>query len=226
MEPFLSIITRCCRRPAALARNLATVADQLGNVPYEQILIVDRKRRGLRWANERFHVHRDVPRGEYVYLADDDHWFENLEFVRELWRDAGAANYPDLILVRIFQRAPEWRVLPPDMIWDLNWEGGERPALWVGAGTCIVIKTELWRTNAWRYYHGQDDTWHTGGDWHFVTGLLGLDIRVVRSDTMGVTGERHRGDVEKVRDNAWFERATEGFSPMRIGDGVWRIEYV
>ena len=225
MIPFLTIFTRCCKRPKMLARNLASVRDQLGSVPLEQLLVVDRQHRGLRWANERFHVHRDLPRGEYVYPADDDHWFENLEFVRDVRAAAERWDYPDVMLVRIYQRNPEWRILPPPMIWDVEWESGERPALWVGAGTNVVVKSEVWRTNAWRYYAGQGDTWKTGGDWFFITGLLGLDLRIVRADTMGVTGERSKGEVDGNAGGGWFERATADFSPDRIAEGVWRMEY-
>jgi len=226
MPPFLTFFTRCCRRPKLLARNLGTIRDQVGSVPVEQLLIVDRERRGLAWANERFHTHRELPRGEYVYPIDDDLWFDNLQFVKQVQLAADLNDHPDILLCRIIQRSPYWRSLPPSQVWDIAWEKGERPHRWVGAGTCVIVKTELWRPNTWRYYHGQGkDGWKTGGDWHFISNLLKLNVKVARVDTMGCTGDRGRGKVEPVSSNSWFEKATRGYHPTRIGDGVWRIEY-
>ena len=48
--PFLSIVTRCSKRPRSLLRAVGSLTDQT-DLDAEHIFLVDEKHRGLKFAN-------------------------------------------------------------------------------------------------------------------------------------------------------------------------------
>lgn len=222
-EPFLTIITRCCQRPQLLRRCIQSVKAQTCQ-DIEQLFLVDERRRGLAWANRQFDVHKDKPGGGYIYLLDDDGRLADPRFVGQVRQMATQADRPDLILVKSLQTNLD-RVLPPDEIWNLDWRRGERPARWVGSGYTFVVRSEVWRANAWRYHAGQGETWHTGGDWQFMTGMIGIDVNAAKLDLVASIAERRRGrGFENVKKD-WFGPVVRKYGLEHVGENVWRLSH-
>jgi hypothetical protein len=182
------------------------------------LFLVDQYGRGLKWANQQFERHADVPQGKYVYHLDDDGYMYDLGFVAHLKRFAHNADEPDVILVRS-QRKRD--LLPPPEVWEMGWEHGERPAFWIGSGYCFVVKRELWQANVWRYYQGQDEAWYSGGDWHFMSGLAQLNINISRLDVRAGSGERARCEFEN-RNGDWLDMFSDS-QYIQLGEDVWRL---
>jgi hypothetical protein len=105
----------------------------------------------------------------------------------------------------------------------LDWENGERPGYWIGSGYCFIVKQELWAAQAWRYYHGQGTDWTSGGDWHFMTGLIDLNVRIVRLNMEGATGVRARARAFERPTNNWFGSIIKRYHLEEITTDVWRL---
>jgi len=67
---FLTIITRCCRRPQQLIRNIDSLRRQTSD-EWEQLFLVDHTGRHkgdpIVWANAQFERYQHLPEGDYVY---------------------------------------------------------------------------------------------------------------------------------------------------------------
>ena len=74
-KPFLSIVTRCCRRPVQLTRCIESVVNQTCH-DIEQVFLVDKigrhRENPILWANKQLERYADRVDGEYVYVLDDD----------------------------------------------------------------------------------------------------------------------------------------------------------
>ncbi len=223
---FLTIVTRCCKRPVALARCIESVQAQT-DLDIEQVFIVDEVGHGLTWANRQFHAQRRRVEGEYVFLLDDDGVLAGPDFVARLRACVAQWDTPDVVLVKQRQIEPVKRLLPPPAIWSLNWETGVRPARWIGSGYCFAVRRELWLANAWRYSYGQGKTWHTGGDWHFMTALCGWPgLHFVRLDVVASRNlQRGYGKRFENCEPDWFERVVERFGIEDRGDSDWRLRH-
>lgn len=221
-QPFMTIVTRCCLRPAALIKCIKSVVEQTDQ-GIEQIFIVDNKRRGLKWANRQFDTCQDRVDGLYVYMLDDDGWLVSPDFVRLVRKLAKAKNWPDVILVRSIMY--DGRIMPPKKVWRLNWAGGSRPEHWIGNGYCFVVKADVWKQFTPFYHKGMGITWHTGGDWHFATQMFGSKVRVEQMDvTGGRSAQRGKGArFERKVGGRWFGNVAAQFGLEDVGDQDWRL---
>lgn len=205
-SPFLTIFTRSCCRPSMLEENIRSVMAQSCH-DLEQIFIVDRKQRGLGWANACFHKYRDRVGGRYVYMLDDDNYLTDRHFVEKLKRRAEKSNYPDVILVRVRRSFDSGRLQPPNRIWRMKWGAGERPDFWTGNGRCVVVRSDWWKKYVNAYSGGPGKQFKTGGDWHFITTLIEqgahfVKLPVVASDAQ----QRGRGYRFECKPNVDYFR--------------------
>ena len=99
--PFFSIITRCYARPIMLQYAIWSLRQQTCQ-DYEHIFLVDTEGVGVQKANQACYEHRDVLRGQYVYLYDDDTFFLNPRLLQELQELALANNLPEILLFKNF----------------------------------------------------------------------------------------------------------------------------
>jgi glycosyltransferase involved in cell wall biosynthesis len=127
--PFLTILTRSFRRPESLVRCVKSVAHQT-DPDVEQIVLHDPIGRGVgaSYLNLRY----SIPRGEYVYLLDDDDYLINDCFVEALKQCAAEHNNPDVIYVSMDVSG----TIMPDFS-----EGLRRG--WI-ACSCFAIKRNVW----------------------------------------------------------------------------------
>ena len=210
-SPFLSIVTRCCRRPDFLTRNIASIKGQTDQ-DVEQVYIVDKDQRGRYWANQEFanHVHRVD--GEYVFILDDDCRLTSYEFVAKV-REGSKSN-PDVIMVQTSRPQLKPRKLPRDDVW------GKYAELHIHTTNCLcyVIKHDIWTHFIVEYGYP------SAGDWHFLQAVIRntsdfVWVEGVMSETMQL-GRGHK--FEKC-EKEWWGGVVGEQGIEDVGDGDWRL---
>ena len=161
--PFLSVITRCYKRPLMLAANKHSLAAQ-NDPDYEQLFIVDDVGRGVGWANRALRTAE--PTGDYVMVLDDDDLLSDHNAIVEM--KEAAAERPDLVIFKC-HHGP-LGVLPDSLVW-------ERRPLKGHIGSCSFIsRLDIWQDNIHRF--GVDE----GGDYAYLHALWAIRPRVVWLD--------------------------------------------
>lgn len=131
---FLSVVTRCYKRPNMLGTSLNSLQMQTDQ-DYEQISIVDNVGRGVPWANRALQA--AGPTGDYVLILDDDDMLTEATAIEEL-RQA-TEREPDLVIFKC-DHGP-LGVLPDDVAW-------KRRPLKGHIGSCSFIsKRQTWRNH-------------------------------------------------------------------------------
>jgi len=154
-QPWLSIVTRCYKRPHQFLRCMASIAQQTCD-SYETVIIVDAVGRGVPWANAQFYAHRNRVRGKYVWLLDDDDECIEPDLV-SMVRQIGQASHPEIIQCRFMHPAA---VLPPDDLW------GKPPKPGFIGGSSYIVRVDIWK----RFIkHFADEPY--AGDWTFLRTL-------------------------------------------------------
>lgn len=230
--PFLTIVTRCCRRPRLLRLTVASVLSQTCR-DLEQLFLVDlegvHRSGNVLWANRQFKRFSGKVRGRYVFVLDDDGVLYSPRFVEEAKRVA-EAHEPDVILCR--SRQPKQLavhgVLPPPFVWDVNWEKGERPKRWFGHCYNSVLRSDRWSDACEAYWRSKH-----GGDWRFQTDLLlrrrGTVVRRLPPDVYSAMSlQRGRGEVFDPTaprgDDRWWRSIAAELGVEEVGKGAWRLE--
>ena len=221
--PFLSIVTRTCRRPKLLAQNIQSVIDQTCQ-DIEQVFLADKSppHRGgnILWANSRLAKCRERAIGRYVFILDDDGVLVDTSFVARLNAHVEAMGYPDVVLLR--SQSTAQTILPPDIVWNVNWEMWERPAFWRGHAYNWAASNNWWQMAIKSY-----DAISHGGDWHFGMALIDGGAEIVRLHGVysARSVQRGRGVVfEKDCPTNWFERVMRQVGGVRAGHGDWRLQ--
>ena len=147
-HPFLTIFTRCCRRPESLERNIESVLRQTSD-NWEQLFVVDptgqHDEDPVLWANKQFERYQQFVTGHYIYPLDDDGLLVDPRFIEMAYERTAATWFPDVLLVKMRAKGLDniWRTHPSDSLWELDWENGERPKYWVGTGYNVVPRSEI-----------------------------------------------------------------------------------
>lgn len=157
--PFFSIVTRTIsERAHVLARNQAALQAQTCQ-DFEQIVLLDTEHLGAAATHLKFHALE--PRGEYVWVIDDDDYLADervLESVYHALRYPLERNMPPFAIVKVKHK---WAILPEPEYWDK----GAVPLNHIGSSG-VVARRDVWmekRTNWTDWY---------GGDWKFVESLF------------------------------------------------------
>lgn len=229
--PFLTIVTRCCRRPRMLRLNILSVLAQTCR-DVEHVFLVDlagaHRGGNVLWANRQFRRYKARMKGRYVFLLDDDGVLYSPDFVEQAKKIADA-HEPDVILCRSRQPALPGvhAVLPPPFVWDVAWERGKRPARWVGHGYNSVLRSDHWAGVCDSYWSSRH-----GGDWRFQTDLLlrkrgALVHRLPPHVYSAMSLQRGRGEVFDPTaprgDDRWWRVIAEEFGIEDRGRGAWRL---
>lgn len=224
--PFLTIFTRCCRRPAMLSQLIEWVMKQ-SDWDLEQIFVVDRsgQHRGdnVLWANNQIPKYKHRVDGDYVYFQDDDKALIFPYFVQELKAKAAEYGNPEVILVRSMCATKEvgsMHFLPLRDVWEADWENGGRPGRWAGHALDYVVRNDYWKRHIDAYTGKQ-----RGGDWHFGTALISdKKAKIVRLDrVVSVTLQRGKGQKFEQCAANWFERVAKKYRIEHLGDDDWRL---
>lgn len=212
--PFLTILTRCCKRPAMLAKNIASVKEQT-NDDIEQVFLIDRFTRGRLWANQNMDGCKKYIRGEYVYILDDDCRLIHPEFVARL-KQAIRSNPADIAMVRCSRPQLRPKILP-------RREGWGKPKKIRGKQLnclCYVVKRELWET-AIRYFG-------TGvsGAGRFFDALMKFTptlawVPILAAETMQLGRD---GGFERVKPS-WPDEIVRRHHMQFVDEDIWRMEH-
>jgi predicted O-methyltransferase YrrM len=133
-RPFLSIITRCYKRPKLLEINVKSV-DAQSDQDIEHLLIQDNRGVGIGGANQSFFRLRDLVEGQWVYILDDDDRLVYPDFVKEL-KKIVRQHDPQVVMVKVEVERPGY-ILPD------TWEN--RPILNRIRSLNYIVKSALWK---------------------------------------------------------------------------------
>lgn len=164
MEPFLTFYTPTYKRPAGLARCLASVAGQTAVADVEHLMVADHCGVGVDGMYGRIPRYVDAVHGRYVHVLSDDAVLASPTVVGELREFVETAGHPACVVVRIeyepFGILPNAPMNPPRL--------GH-----VGL-SCLVVRRDVWadltRAGAWGLcYEGDFEfahaAWKAGHAW-------------------------------------------------------------
>jgi len=182
-KPFLTIVTRVMagKRNGLFAKHKQSIS-ALNSTDYEQIFVIDRHQSGLLAANTSFQFVK--PKGEFVYLLDDDDFIVEHDFVDLLKtkRDADVIFFKMKILTgdgdQIYPKPQSW--------------GTRQPKRGQIGGSCFAVKRWVYERYIHHFAHP------SFGDWNFITKVLSdNDVKIELIDTMmAETGKVSRGQAE------------------------------
>jgi len=161
-NPFVTIMTRCYKRPKMLEVNKQSI-DTQNDLDYEQIFIIDTIGRGADYANKAFEIteHEYDITGKYVLILDDDDKLKYNEFISDMKYIVETHN-PNAIF---FKGEIGGKVLPPDHLFTK-----QKPRACQIGSFSILVKKELFK----QYLHlfGSDKSI---GDFKFIEGIYNKD---------------------------------------------------
>ena len=176
MTPFLSIVTRCYKRPQMLRQCLASVDAQTCD-KWEQLLIYDEVGRGVGWANRQFAAQAHHIAGAYVLMLDDDDAFACDDAVQML-QDATVDN-PEMVIFRGDHL--HHGILPTDKVWQ------KRPQATHISGQDFITRVDVWRR--WIPYFGVErmgDITFLNVVWPNVKNVVWLDKVLVKQQRVSL----------------------------------------
>lgn len=135
--PFLSIITRRYKRPLGFHANQESIK-RLAEKDIEQVFITDNVGYGMDEANKSFSYVKEVIKGEYVFLLDDDDFIVNYGMVGELKLIAKERN-PDVICFKMWIKNKNNCHYPTSDVW------GKKPLAGSIGGSCFVVTKEIYK---------------------------------------------------------------------------------
>ena len=178
-NPFLTIVTRTCKRPNLLKICVDSIKAQTDQ-DLEQSFIVDDVGKGKVWAQASLNLYKDQLgiQGRYVMVLDDDDYLIDPTFVEILKKVVGDSS-PDIIF---FRGLLGNKLYPPDEFW-------EKPPVHARICTfCFAVKKELYMNLIHNW--AQSDS----GDFHFIRACFNssksnLWINRAQKVSRGVPGE-------------------------------------
>lgn len=213
-QPFLTLITRCCWRPKMLSKAIDSALAQTSK-DFEIVFIVDKNKRGVRWANQQFAENKHRIDGQYVYTLDDDTFLPSKYFVAKLKQVAEANKYPDVIMVKGSRPQLSPKILPKDTVWGHR----ERLKITSTNGACFVTKRQAWLD------HCEDYGLRGSGDWNFMSALKSdgtlkffwWDFIAKETQQLG-RGKK----FENCKAN-WWQRIVKKYGIELVSDNDWRL---
>jgi len=208
---FLTIVTRCCKRPRMLTSNIESVLSQTDQ-DVEQIFIVDYDQAGVPRANASLAQNKNRVSGDYVYILDDDTRLEDKGFVAKI--RCSAETDPDVIMVK--SRRPQFspHILPKPFVWNCP----ERLALTSTNCLCYIVKRQVWLEHIEAF--GES----AAGDWHFLKAVRDSGASFAWLDEIvAETQQLGRGRLFEECGRDWFRKAAQEFELAEIAPNDWRL---
>lgn len=185
--PFLTIITRCYKRPVGISKNQESV-HSLEYKDIEQIFIRDNEGVGMLEANRSFsypEVLEEI-KGDYVFLLDDDDFIVNPKMVEILKSVVTTQESPDIIFFRMnIIGGPNGDLYPTPETWGVG------PKIAHIGGSCFVVRADIYKKHIHNFAHVRC------GDFQFLDAIWKTDPTVYWYDSvMCETGRIGRGRPE------------------------------
>jgi hypothetical protein len=215
MHPFLTIVTRCCRRPKMLSENIESVKRQTCH-DLEQMFIVDLTRKGIQAADRALAENKKHVLGEYVYILDDDCLLINESFV-ELVKGVVAAEHPDIIMVKS-KRPPgppsRQSIVPTPDVWGGKMRHGSTNCL------CYVMKATLWKAHIEQF---GAKPW--GGDWWTLESALKTKPAIYWLDEIVADARQlGRGRLFEAAGTAWWKTVATKHGIVNYPGEGWKLK--
>lgn len=187
--PFLTVVTRCFKRPLLLQANVKSLKAQT-DPDYEQIFIIDRVGKGLAAADQVLGEHKELNTGRYVLVLDDDDMILEPGFIAAIKKVAKNKD-PDVMIWRGRFGKGYLTDLPPK---DTNWGKAVVKAK-IGSFN-YAIKNELYK----KFIH----VCKTGvaGDFDFLKKVLnhpGLKVEWIDHTFVGIQIKSKGKAVQSIR---------------------------
>ena len=186
-KPFLTIITRCYKRPAGISKNLSSIKSLIDK-DIEQIFIHDNVGVGMFEANKSFSdpAVLDEIEGGYVFLLDDDDFIVNPNMVQLLKSVSFSEDSPEIIFFRMnIIGGPNGDLYPTPSTW------GIAPKVAHIGGSCFVVRTDVYKKFIHNFAHTRM------GDFAFIDAIWKTNPKVYWLDqVMSETGRIGRGRAE------------------------------
>lgn len=137
-QPFVTFLTRACCRPQMLQKCIDSVLAQTVK-DWEQVFILDTRRRGLVWANNALANNRDRVWGQWVFHLDDDCRLIMPSFIARV--QAHLKRYPDSEVIMLKSKRQQFKphILPHASAWgkpqNLNMRAN---------GMCHIVRRDVW----------------------------------------------------------------------------------
>lgn len=169
-RPFLTIMTRCYKRPNMLLANLASAYGQIDK-DFDHVIMVDEVGIGVPRANKLFWRNAYRIQGEYVLMLDDDDKFSDSLAIRKLKNAVNSSSNPGMVIFKCDHGAG-LGVLPFPKIFEL--EMMPQPS---GIGTCSYItRTDVFKATIDKF--GK----RLGGDYLFFKAAYGMCENIIFLD--------------------------------------------
>lgn len=154
--PLLSIITRTFGgRPIGLTANLVSVRRQIKADEIQHVIVEDRERHGVGWANTNLRTLVPVLIGDYVLILDDDDFLLSNDLVVGLFPQVKDA--PEVVIAKMDMA--NGLILPDDSVW------GKRPVSGRIPSTSYIVRRDVWNE------HAKDFTARYEGDFDFINAV-------------------------------------------------------
>ena len=171
---FLTVVTRCYRRPSALRANVASLDEQTCD-DWEQLLIHDEVGRGIPWANRQMARYIDQIDGDYVLMLDDDDRLTRPDAVEVLKRVTHST--PDIIIFRGLHG--HHGILPTDEVW------GNKPKGTQISGQDFITRADVWKAHVGAMDGRMGDYAFLQSLWPNAESVVWLDELLVEQQSIG-----------------------------------------
>jgi len=186
-SPFLTVVTRCYKKPKCLQNNIRSLKIQT-DPDYEQIFIVDKVGHGLAAADKALNKYKEYINGKFVLVLDDDDMITNKSFIKTI-KNVDKFFSPELIIWRGYFTEIDF-VLPPI---DTRWN--DQPVKFLIGSFNYCVKTELYKKYINLCATG------VSGDFDFLEGVVSeLDRSKIRwlTNIMAQTQQKSFGKPEDI----------------------------
>lgn len=178
----MTFYTPTFRRPQALARCMASVAEQSIVDDIEQIVIPDHVGLGVGGMYKRVAQYAKAVHGRYVHILADDDVLASTTVVEEVRAFAREHGEPEMIIVK----SDKGQVYPQGQPWP--------PVCGRIDLGCFIARDDVWQRHVQAYGHpGRYE-----GDFDFATAVWAAGHHAEFCNVLFVAGAVSRGAEEKV----------------------------
>lgn len=178
-QPFLTLYTPTYRRPAGLARCLASVQAQTAVAQIEQIVIPDHIGVGIGGMFQAIQKYADAVHGRYVHILADDDELASPDVVASVQIHAAANQYPEVIVVKAQKGGSVW---PDGSPWP--------PRLGHVDLGCFIVRADVWKQHVTDYGNRYE------GDWDHAIAMFNAGRQASWCDVLFLRGGVSRGVAE------------------------------
>jgi hypothetical protein len=183
LRPFLSIVTRQHpSRPTMFEKCRASVLMQKDD-DYEHVILKDLVGVGANKANLMFHANKQLVRGRYIFILDDDDILTSDEFVGDMKKIVEDNRFPGIVFLRMMINDT---LYPTEHCW-----GKDKLVVCHVGSFNLVMRSDLWQENI-QYFSDQRI-----GDFLFFDSVMQKKPSVYWQDKLyGGTQRVSRGKAE------------------------------